>query len=91
MHNVCSIPAHVQQHGQLLGHAQLLILFSHGEDTTFEIYKYQQGRVILRLQDQRTLGSLTFQYKGVGFGVETMKYEKFWEISKFHAGGDDKQ
>ena len=47
--------------------------------------------LILRLQDQRTLGSLTFQGKGVGFGVETMKYEKFWENSKFHAGGDDKQ
>ena len=53
--------------------------------------QYQQGRVILRLQDQITLGSLTFQCKGVGVGVETMKYEKFWEISKFHAGGDDKQ
>ena len=36
------------------------------------------------------LGSFTFQRKGVGFGVETMKYENFWEISKFHAGGDDK-
>ena len=46
---------------------------------------------MLRLQDQITLGSLTFQCKGVGVGVETMKYEKFWEISKFHAGGDDKQ
>ena len=48
---------------------------------------------MLRLQDQRTLGSLTFQRKGVGVGVgvETMKYEKFWEISKSYAGGDDKQ
>ena len=42
--------------------------------------QYQQGRVILWLQNQRTLGSFTFQCKGVGFGVETMKYEKFWEF-----------
>ena len=41
-------------------------------------------------RSENTIGSFTFQCKGVGFGVETMKYKKFWEISKFHAGGDDK-
>ena len=44
-----------------------------------------------RSENTRLVDFLNFQCKGVGFGVETMKYEKFWEISKFHAGGDDKQ
>ena len=32
----------------------------------------------------------TFQYKGMGFGEETLKSEIFREIQEFHVGGNDK-
>ena len=44
---------------------------------------------IQQLQDRNLFVFATFQWKGVAFRVESLKYEKFQE--NHHAGGDDKQ